>query len=237
MIQNFSSDFSSVFQFLGLLVVATLCSSVIGYDRERKNRPAGLRTHIIVCVSSALVMYVGIQLKNQYLTSSPNVDPARMAAQILSGIGFLGAGTIIKGKDNVHGLTTAATLWSVACIGIAVGAGFMFEGIAITFAILLVLRVVSKLEKALIVNRRTFDMVISFTSPASNLKEINKILESNKYRMISSEILYDKEQSETEDTIITAHVVARSIAGDLKTQSQPDEILERFSFVRQIDIT
>lgn len=229
-------DFSNALEFLGLLTVATLCSSVIGYDRERKNRPAGLRTHIIVCVSSTLVMYVGIKLKDQYLTSSPNVDPARMAAQILSGIGFLGAGTIIKGKDNVHGLTTAATLWSVACLGIAVGAGFIFEGIAITLAVLLVLRVVSKLEKTLIVNRRTFDMVISFASPSSNLKEIGRILESNKYRMISSEILYDKELSETEDTIITAHVIARSIASDLKAQSQPDEILERFSFIRQIDI-
>lgn len=222
--------------FLGLLAIATACSAIIGFDRERKNRPAGLRTHIIVCISSTLIMFVGIKLKDHYLATSPNVDPARLAAQILSGIGFLGAGTILKGKDNVHGLTTAATLWSVACIGVAIGAGFYVEGIAGTLAVIMVLRLVTVLENAFIVNRRTFDMVISFTGPSSNLKEIGRILESNKYRMNSSEILYDKELTESGEKLITARIVIRSIAAKPKDQERPDVLLERFSFVHEIEL-
>lgn len=222
-------------RFLGIIATAVACSAVIGSDRERKNRPAGLRTHIIVCISAALIMYIGIKMKDDYLSASPNIDPARLAAQILSGIGFLGAGTIIKGKDSVHGLTTAATLWSVACIGIAIGAGYFIEGIIGTLAVILVLRVVSILEKAFISKRRTYDLVISFTGNLSTIKEITRILESNKYHVNSSEILHDKGITESGEKLTTVHFTIRSFATKLKDQSLPDEILERFSFVYEVE--
>lgn len=222
---------------LGLLGVAAVCSAIIGFDRERKSRPAGLRTHIIVCVSSTLVMFTGIILKNMYMSSSPNIDPARLAAQILSGIGFLGAGTIIKGKDNVHGLTTAATLWSVACIGIAIGAGLIIEGVVATLVVMLVLRVIAKLEKVILHSRRIYDLMIKFSGPLSNLSEVNKILTSNKYRMLSSRILYDNQEEDSGEVLFTAQIQARSVAGDMRLQDPPDELLERFTFIKEIEMS
>ena len=101
---------------------------------------------MIVCIASMLVMTIGIMQKDHYITISPNSSSTRMAAQIISGIGFLGAGTIIQGKDTVRGLTTAATLWAVACIGIAIGATYYFEAIVTTVAILIVLILINVFE-------------------------------------------------------------------------------------------
>ena len=107
------------------LTMAAICGGFIGYDRGRKRRPAGLRTHILVCIGSALVM-----ITNQYIIDimGYSSDPTRLGAQVISGIGFLGAGTIlITGKQQVKGLTTAAGLWASACMGLAIGIGF-YEG-------------------------------------------------------------------------------------------------------------
>ncbi|WFR59381.1 MgtC/SapB family protein [Anaerocolumna sp. AGMB13025] len=107
------------------LSLAAICGGLIGYDRGRKKRPAGFRTHILVCIGSALVM-----VTNQYIIDvmKYNSDATRLGAQVISGIGFLGAGTIlITGKQQVKGLTTAAGLWASACMGLAIGIGF-YEG-------------------------------------------------------------------------------------------------------------
>ncbi len=107
------------------LSMAAICGGLIGYDRGRKRRPAGFRTHILVCIGSALVM-----ITNQYIIDVMHYssDPTRLGAQVISGIGFLGAGTIlITGKQQVKGLTTAAGLWASACMGLAIGIGF-YEG-------------------------------------------------------------------------------------------------------------
>lgn len=107
------------------LILAILCGGLIGYDRGKKRRPAGFRTHILVCIGSALVM-----ITNQYILEDLNYggDPTRLGAQVISGIGFLGAGTIlITSKQQVKGLTTAAGLWASACMGLAIGIGF-YEG-------------------------------------------------------------------------------------------------------------
>jgi putative Mg2+ transporter-C (MgtC) family protein len=104
------------------LFVAALLGGIVGLERENKKRAAGLRTHILVSVGSALVMVTAAYVMQQY-HGIVNVDPTRMGAQVISGIGFLGAGTIIKQGASVKGLTTAASLWAVACVGLAVGAG------------------------------------------------------------------------------------------------------------------
>ena len=104
------------------LILAAICGGILGFERERKKRPAGLRTYILVCVGAALVM-----LTNQYIFEEFGGlgDPTRMAAQVISGIGFLGAGTIIvTSRSRVKGLTTAAGLWAAACMGLAIGSGF-----------------------------------------------------------------------------------------------------------------
>lgn len=123
-------------------ILATVCGSVIGFERGKKRHAAGLRTHIVVCIGAMSVMLV-----NQYIITYFNInsDPARMGAQVISGIGFLGAGTIVttghhRGQQ-VKGLTTAAGLWASACMGLAIGVGF-YEG-AIIMCIFLFLVIVS----------------------------------------------------------------------------------------------
>ena len=125
------------------LTLATICGGILGAERGRKKRPAGLRTHIIVCIGAAMVM-----ITSQYVTDilKINTDPTRMGAQVISGIGFLGAGTImVVGKNEVKGLTTAAGLWACACMGLAIGIGF-YEGAIISCVFLI--GVVTVLHKA-----------------------------------------------------------------------------------------
>lgn len=122
-----------VFEIALRLLLAMAMGGAIGYDRESKNRPAGLRTHLLVCVGAAtvailqrLIEYevIAVAMENIDIGDIVRADPSRLIAQVISGIGFLGAGTIIVTKRSVSGLTTAASLWAVACIGLSVGMGF-----------------------------------------------------------------------------------------------------------------
>ncbi len=106
----------SVPDILAKLTTAVALSGMVGWQREARDRPAGLRTHVLVCVGSAIYTMTS-------LSFGPNTDPARVAAQVATGMGFLGAGTIIRHGNEVRGLTTAASLWTVAAIGIAIGLG------------------------------------------------------------------------------------------------------------------
>ena len=126
------------------LTLATICGGILGAERGRKNRPAGFRTHILVCIGATMVM-----ITSQYMTDVLKIstDASRMGAQVISGIGFLGAGTImVVGKNQIKGLTTAAGLWSCACMGLAIGIGF-YEGAIISCVFLLgVLTLLHKLD-------------------------------------------------------------------------------------------
>lgn len=127
------------------LVLACILGGIVGLERESLNRPAGFRTYTVVCVGSALAMIVSIDMYTQfhhYVTA----DPGRIAAQVISGIGFLGAGTIMKEGATIRGLTTAAGLWVVACIGLAAGAGMYLAAIVATASILFVLIYFARFE-------------------------------------------------------------------------------------------
>lgn len=132
-------------EMLARLVLACVLGGAIGYEREHTNRPAGFRTHILVCVGAALVMVTSEFVFRQYF-GKINIDPTRMGAQVISGIGFLGAGTIIREGFNVKGLTTAASLWAVSCVGIAAGGGFYLGAVAATVLIYITLIVLKKIE-------------------------------------------------------------------------------------------
>ncbi len=125
------------------LVLAVVLGSLIGLEREIHNRPAGFRTHILVSVGAALFTLVSVY-------GITGGDPGRIAAQIVSGIGFLGAGTILREGANIKGLTTAASLWAVAGIGMASGAGYYVGALATTALVLVVLLFFSRLEKRLL---------------------------------------------------------------------------------------
>jgi len=106
------------------LLCAMVVGMVIGTEREYTHRPAGMRTHILVALGASSVMIIGQMIFAEYSAYGASPDPARLAAQVITGVGFLGAGTIMREGANVKGLTTAASLWAVACLGIASGAGY-----------------------------------------------------------------------------------------------------------------
>ncbi len=128
------------------LCLAAVLGGVIGLERELSGKPAGLRTNMLICVGAALLTDLSIHLSAHQ--GAGRTDPARIAAQIVSGVGFLGAGTIIQTRANVVGLTTAATLWVVAAIGMAAGAGAYPQALATAGVVFLVLVVLTRLEKA-----------------------------------------------------------------------------------------
>lgn len=137
--------FSSYAMLLGRLLLACVLGGIIGYEREQTHRPAGFRTHILVCVGSALVMITSEFIFKKY-AGHTNLDPARLGAQVISGIGFLGAGTIMREGFSVKGLTTAASLWAVSCVGLAVGIGFYEGALGATALIFLTLIFLKRFE-------------------------------------------------------------------------------------------
>jgi len=158
---DFSIDWLQAFSMLGRVALAAVLAGIIGYEREHVQRNAGMRTHILVAIGAALVMCSGEFLMYQFPNSS--IDPARIGAQVVSGIGFLCAGTIIKEGISVRGLTTASSLWCVSCVGLAAGTGNYVVAIATTILILIVLRVLrtmahSRRRKA---NRLVLQIVLS----------------------------------------------------------------------------
>ena len=122
-----------------------LLGGIIGFERELAGKPAGLRTNILICIGAALLMDVSLRVS--VIDGKGIGDPGRIAAQIVSGIGFLGAGTILQGQGVVTGLTSAATIWVVAAIGMTVGAGFYIEGIGAGLLVTFVLAGLGGLER------------------------------------------------------------------------------------------
>lgn len=131
------------------LILALVLGGLIGIERESTGRPAGFRTHILVSTGSALIMIVSAYAFPAWTTR----DPGRIAAQVVSGIGFLGAGTIMREGANIRGLTTAASLWTVAGIGLTAGAGLYFTAILGTILVVLTLVLLNQLEWKLVISK------------------------------------------------------------------------------------
>lgn len=157
------------------LVLAAILSGIIGFEREFHGRAAGFRTHILLCIGSALVMLTSMHIFDIYSTRAP-VDPARIAAGVITGIGFLGAGTIMHSRASVRGLTTAASLWVVAGLGLAAGSGLYFGAIVTTILTLVTLMVFSKLEHAMIRKDWYKTLSIETKEGLDQLKAIREIL-------------------------------------------------------------
>lgn len=145
------------------LALAMICGGVLGMERGKKNRPAGFRTYMLVCVGATLVM-----LTNQYICDMYGTgDPARLGAQVISGIGFLGAGTIIvTGRNRVKGLTTAAGLWADACVGLAIGIGFYSAAIIGCSMIFVVMSVLHRMDNRMMTDAKVVDLYMEFQKMA-----------------------------------------------------------------------
>ena len=156
------------------LLLTTAIAGVIGYERERHGRAAGFRTHILVGIGACLMMLTGLDLMER-LAGRVAVDPTRIAAQVVSGIGFLGAGTILRFRASVRGLTTAASLWAVAGVGLAVGAGFVWGALLTGLIVIVVLFGFSRLERAM---RRDWyqTLIIDTAGSGQELARIRSLL-------------------------------------------------------------
>ena len=129
------------------LLLTLVLSGLVGLEREYHGRAAGLRTYILVGLGSCLVMELAVYLQTAFPTAT--ADPARLGAQVITGLGFLGAGTIMKSGASVRGLTTAAGLWVVGIIGLSVGAGFIGGAVAVTGLVVVSLFILSPLKRSL----------------------------------------------------------------------------------------
>lgn len=125
------------------LVVSVIIGGIIGFEREQSDRPAGFRTHILVILGACIVMMISA---TAFDPIGQGNDPTRMAAQVVTGIGFLGAGTIMRDGTNVKGLTTAASLWTCGCIGLAIGAGLYLIGIGAALVVITTLAVLGRID-------------------------------------------------------------------------------------------
>lgn len=153
----------SEYEMILRLALAALLGGLIGFERERLSWAAGLRTHMLVCLGSALVMLVSQYAFHEVVQAGLiNLDPSRMAAQVVSGIGFLGAGTIIFQKNVVRGLTTAASVWAVAAVGLGVGGGLYVASISTTVMILVILAGLKPIERRFL--RKNFAIGVRFSA-------------------------------------------------------------------------
>jgi len=149
-------------EFILRLAVSAALGSLIGIDRERLQWAAGLRTHMLVCVGACLAMIVSAYGFNDVLSAQRIVlDPSRVAAQVVSGVGFLGAGSIILRNEVVKGLTTAASLWTVAGVGLAVGCGLYIPAVAGTVIVLIILAGLKPIEERLNPRRHSAEIALS----------------------------------------------------------------------------
>jgi putative Mg2+ transporter-C (MgtC) family protein len=157
------------------LILAGLLGALIGYEREFSNRPAGLRTNTLTCLGAALIQILSLDIFAKY-SGLTGLDPARLGAQVISGIGFLGAGTIINEGVTVRGLTTAAGLWVVACIGLAIGNGSYFAGILTALFAFITLKALKSLEGRVSLKSPYLNMEIKLEDKPGQIGKIGQIL-------------------------------------------------------------
>lgn len=200
--------FISELDILIRLATALVLGGIIGLEREQSNHAAGLRTNILVCLGACLLMLLSIYGFSDFV-NEPNVrvDPARLAAAVITGVGFLGAGTILFTGKSITGLTTAASLWVVAAIGLAVGAGFYFASACVTVMVLLTLWLFNKLERRYIKAKREHIVKVRSSDITLVMNKLSNLLSS---RDITIRKMYMEDVGDTEGGDLNETVSGKS---------------------------
>ena len=188
--------FTEMLMRLGLSVVL---GGIIGAEREHNNQPAGLRTHMILVIGACLAMMLSINLG-----TLAGTDPARLAAQVVSGIGFLGAGAILRFGFNVKGLTTATTLWTMAIVGLAVGMGYYLISMIATAVIMIVLSVLDLIERRFVRANILRTLVLEVYDVKGIVKEIRQTVSQSSFQIVGFSV-----QKNNEDKLLQIEIVAR----------------------------
>ncbi|APC41774.1 MgtC/SapB family protein [Clostridium estertheticum] len=196
-----------VYQVAIRLALAVLVGGLIGYEREFKNRPAGFRTHILVCLGAAITSMIQLYsiqettnmiLQHPELQSAMKVDIGRLGAQVITGVGFLGAGTIIHDKGSIKGLTTAASIWTVACIGLAIGLGYYTLTILSAICVFIVLVFLKTFENKLFKNTNVLKLEIQYVNKKDMVEKLEKYFDSVSIKVKNIEFVIDDEEDENE---------------------------------------
>jgi putative Mg2+ transporter-C (MgtC) family protein len=162
------------------VLIAILCGGLIGLERELKNKPAGIKTSILVCLGSALYTIISLLIAQSFSDSGYHGDPARVCAQIVSGIGFIGAGAIMQSRASIVGLTTAATIWVVAAIGMCIGCGYPVVAFVFTMTVLFTLLAIDKIENKFIGRSGARALEIVFDDEEGHVRAmINQVMADN----------------------------------------------------------
>ncbi|WP_208560924.1 MgtC/SapB family protein [Marinilactibacillus kalidii] len=207
--------FTNLELLLRLLIAASL-GGIIGYERELKGRDAGIRTHTLVSLGAAIITLTQLEASewviefaraNTDLAPIVTTDITRLTAQIVNGIGFLGAGTIIVSQKSVTGLTTAASIWAVASLGIAVGMGYYFMGISSTLIMLVVLRSVKTVFKI----ERTRQLEVRYVNRNETLRYMEACFKEHQISVVSTDhsITYQEDGSSVCRDLYTLHLPAK----------------------------
>jgi putative Mg2+ transporter-C (MgtC) family protein len=165
--------------------VAVLCGGAIGFEREISHKPAGLRTNVLVCVGATLFMIVSRHIGG----GAPYTDPARLVAQVVTAIGFIGAGVILQSRGSITGLTTAATILVLGAVGVTIGEGMFTVAVMATVLIIVVLVVLRKIESAFIRHSRLFSYRLKTTDISDSLTRLHALLESEGLRLDDFSVL------------------------------------------------
>lgn len=163
--------------YLTRLLISLVIGGAIGLEREFKGKPAGMRTNMLLCLGSCLIMIISIEI-TQF---SPRVaDPGRIAAQVITGIGFLGAGTIMRSRFHVVGLTTAATMWALTALGLAIGAGYILLSVVVAVLITGTLIIIGFIEDRLETKRSFHAIVVTFEAREGAMRSILDVFSAMK---------------------------------------------------------
>jgi putative Mg2+ transporter-C (MgtC) family protein len=178
------------------LILSLVFGGLIGFEREYRRQPAGFRTHILICLGSCLLMLVSIYIPQTFVDFR-NGDPGRIAAQVVSGIGFLGGGAIFKLGANVRGLTTAATIWAAAAVGLAVGTGIYLGSLFAVGLVLFVLLALEKLESRFFPSRSYKKLELIFQAANVPTDPVFEVLEKFSIHWNSVDVQQSLEKNET----------------------------------------
>lgn len=193
----------SEFSILLRLVFSVIAGALIGTDRAMKRRGAGLKTHVLVCLGSALVM---LTAQFMWLEFDNSMDISRMGAQVISGVGFLGVGTIIvTGRNQVRGLTTAAGLWGCACIGLAIGIGFVDGAFIAVFLAIFTLKVLNRVDGYIHKHAKIFELYVEFGTN-KNVSEFIRYLHEEQIKINNFEIGKSKIKGEGPNALVSVEV-------------------------------
>jgi len=169
------TDMDILLHYLPRLLVAALLGGIVGLERDVKGKPAGMRTSILMCVGSALVMILSVQVAHD---AGPPADPGRIAAQVITGVGFIGAGMILRSRVSVTGLTSAASIWFISAVGLVVGYGRFVTGAVATALILITLTVLDRVEKRFEQSRQLH--VVRLNVKRRSINAVRRVLEQNR---------------------------------------------------------